>query len=563
MKKFNVTLLLLLSMATNVFAFNFPEPDWGSLLNQRRSLVNQVDFELYTEAPPETSVYYGAKFEPRGGAYLGMVGDTSRFGHFGSYLTYIESMDQGRPYGGNVPNSVTMVGWTVNSLDEVDYDKIRATLENLNSFGSPVFVRFANEMNVSSLGDDPDRYVSIFRNVANMIHEYPNLAVVWSPNDMGALDRPFDYYYPGDEYVDWVGVSLYTRTYFAGNNKTTENDSIFFMTGPYGFATNTIKPIMQFMEKKGINKPVMISEGGVANDNKYHDVTEDWTDLRMRNFLWYLVMKYPQIKMINYFNTKINGESEIYYMSDNQFAVDTFNEAYNYGPYIKNQKSNSDYVFAKAERGETLVADDDGIVNLYTLCYYPKTTDLTVSYSVDEQWIGASKKVPYKFKFDINQVSDGKHTMTISCANGKKNYTFYKRGRYICFNAEPDTTFPVKYPKDKVKVTVNGNHVSFDEAPVIKNGRTLVPLRAIFEKLGADVNWDENTKTITASRSGVNVKLQIDSNVMDVNGYLKKELEVSATIINSRTFVPVRAISEAFSCNVEWDDGTRTVIIKE
>lgn len=116
-----------------------------------------------------------------------------------------------------------------------------------------------------------------------------------------------------------------------------------------------------------------------------------------------------------------------------------------------------------------------------------------------------------------------------------------------------------------ISVVIDGKTVVFDQAPVIENGRTLVPLRAIFEGLGAVVNWDAETRTVTAFKDTVYketivVKLQIDSDTMYVDG-LTTVLDVPAKIINDRTMVPVRAISEAFGCDVEWNGGARTVII--
>ncbi len=109
-----------------------------------------------------------------------------------------------------------------------------------------------------------------------------------------------------------------------------------------------------------------------------------------------------------------------------------------------------------------------------------------------------------------------------------------------------------------VSVVLNGNMIEFDQPPFIKDGRTLVPLRAIFEALGATVNWEPATQTITATKSETVVTLTIGSDKMYVNGE-EKVLDVPACIINNRTVVPVRAISESFDCNVSWDSNTQTV----
>ena len=112
-----------------------------------------------------------------------------------------------------------------------------------------------------------------------------------------------------------------------------------------------------------------------------------------------------------------------------------------------------------------------------------------------------------------------------------------------------------------VKVKLDSTYLTFDVAPQIIEGRTMVPLRAIFEALGAEVNWDDATKTVTATRDGVIVSLTVGKNEMQKDSETVA-LDVPAQIVESRTLVPVRAISEAFECEVKWDDDTKTVLIK-
>lgn len=111
-----------------------------------------------------------------------------------------------------------------------------------------------------------------------------------------------------------------------------------------------------------------------------------------------------------------------------------------------------------------------------------------------------------------------------------------------------------------VTVFVNGEQVVFDVPPTIINSRTMVPLRAIFEKLGAVVIWDEETRTVTAGRDETTINVTIDSSVMFVNS-VPVALDSPAVIIDNRTLVPVRAISEAFGCTVEWMEESREVLI--
>ena len=112
-----------------------------------------------------------------------------------------------------------------------------------------------------------------------------------------------------------------------------------------------------------------------------------------------------------------------------------------------------------------------------------------------------------------------------------------------------------------VNIVIDGNTVASDTEPQITaEGRTIVPLRVISEELGATVDWDAENKSVTAQKGDSTLKLAIGENVMTVDGS-EIELDSPAQIINSRTMVPLRAISESFGCEVEWDGETKTVII--
>ena len=160
---------------------------------------------------------------------------------------------------------------------------------------------------------------------------------------------------------------------------------------------------------------------------------------------------------------------------------------------------------------------------------------------------------------NISKLADGKHTLKISTLNVQKEYIFYKQGGCIKFGSQPDAA-TVKKAQEKVSVKINGKLISFDQDPVIHEGRTLVPLRAIFEELGAEVDWDGDTQTVTAYKDGITVSMRIGTTNMAVDDKVLV-LDVAAMLINGRTLVPARAVSEAFKCKVDWDAQTRTVII--
>ena len=567
MKKLTALLLAFGILGSTALAFTFPEPDWGALLAEKTQMVSETDFELYVEGSTNGAYYTGAKLEPTAGTYFGMITENSDFlPDVSAYLTYfdMDSRQSDIYYPANTiiknSNAVVTIGYTVNSLDNVDYGAVKTALDTLSKFDKPMFIRFANEMNVSSLGDDPTKYVDVFRKVADMVHQYPQFAVVWSPNDMGALDRPFEYFYPGDEYVDWIGVSSYMKKYFQGRQDTLDKEARYFMTGDYAWTTNALKPIVKFMEENNITKPIMISEGGVATENVYGENLEYWAAPRLRNMYYNTIMKYPQVKLINYFNTCRMNEKERFYVrdtytagaTDKSYAMNILKEASAFGAYIKQGQTQSNFVFEKAEKGSTLHAQK-GIVNLYTLAHIPGNPYITVNYKIDGVWYHSTSNAPYTCALAINTLSDGAHSVEISADGVSKSYTFYKSGNSISFG---------NIPKSSIGLLVNGTALTFEQGaePQIVEDRTMVPLRAIFEALNVQVSWDGNTKTVTATGRDRQIVLTIGQKEISVNG-TKTEIDVPAMIISDRTMVPVRAVAQSLGCNVDWIADTKTVVI--
>jgi len=111
-----------------------------------------------------------------------------------------------------------------------------------------------------------------------------------------------------------------------------------------------------------------------------------------------------------------------------------------------------------------------------------------------------------------------------------------------------------------IKVQLNGVQLTFDVPPQIINSRTMVPMRKIFEALGATVDWDSTTQTITAMTDDTEITMQINKTEMSVNEKTVT-LDAPPQIVDGRTLVPVRAVAESFDATVKWDDKTQTVSI--
>lgn len=116
------------------------------------------------------------------------------------------------------------------------------------------------------------------------------------------------------------------------------------------------------------------------------------------------------------------------------------------------------------------------------------------------------------------------------------------------------------YDPNIINVFVDGKYINFDTKPQFVNGRTMVPLRRIFEELGAYVQWDNATWSAIARKDGIEIRFTIDDYTMYKNGS-PNTLDVPAQLINGRTLVPLRAVSEALGCDVGWDGNDNVVSI--
>ena len=112
-----------------------------------------------------------------------------------------------------------------------------------------------------------------------------------------------------------------------------------------------------------------------------------------------------------------------------------------------------------------------------------------------------------------------------------------------------------------VRVTIDGSHVVFpDQQPVIVDGRTLVPVRGVFEALGFDVTWDSVTSAAILERLDYRIVIPIGSPTFSTNGR-SHSLDVPAQLMNNRTMLPLRFPLESVGYELDWDSSTWTVII--
>ena len=118
---------------------------------------------------------------------------------------------------------------------------------------------------------------------------------------------------------------------------------------------------------------------------------------------------------------------------------------------------------------------------------------------------------------------------------------------------------PTSLHANEIFVTVNNEQINFaDQRPVIIDGRTLVPIRGVFEALGFDVDWHQEAQTVTLINTPYIVVITVGSPVFTTNGE-EFELDVPAQIINGRTMLPIRAVVESLGMAVMWNQASDTV----
>ncbi len=139
----------------------------------------------------------------------------------------------------------------------------------------------------------------------------------------------------------------------------------------------------------------------------------------------------------------------------------------------------------------------------------------------------------------------------------------HRRVRLVSLSVLAAGTFFLAAPANAqgINVTVNGDIVTFPgQVPVQRAGSVLVPLRGVFEKMGANVLFDNASKTIYAIKGATNISLQLGQSIATVNG-VQRTLSVPATAVGGTTLVPLRFVSEALGADVRWQAASRTVII--
>lgn len=159
---------------------------------------------------------------------------------------------------------------------------------------------------------------------------------------------------------------------------------------------------------------------------------------------------------------------------------------------------------------------------------------------------------------------NGGHYCRTNCAKwGLKNgqYHYHNADGSVSLTKPSAKPAPKPVPKPApLSIYIDGVKQTYDVPPIVENGRTLVPLRGIFESLGATVNWNQKQQLVTARHAKTTISLKIGSKSPKVNGKVVP-IEVPAKITNGRTLVPIRFVSESLGATVNYNASSKTITI--
>lgn len=363
--------------------------------------------------------YFGEPFEPQSGVYLAAyaegddaVHDASSMSKFymnefpklagkdmAAYHLYMRSDVPFSNYESHFKiakekNKIIQIALepvSLSALNENDPVYIKLA-QDMEASGVKLMVRFAGEMNELSCPwytTDTQMYKEKFRIFARIFRKYaPSVAIVWSPNFYPSNN--IEAYYPGDEYLDYVGISSYM-------NHQPETD-------PMGLGVDRNRwsnQLDNITSLYGYKKPIIVSEGGASymDYNTWADIT-DFASSQLYDFLTYLPIKYHQVKAFFLFDN--DRERYRFELSKNPAYLDAYKRGISGELYLSSpgEKRNAKYY----EIGNNVKAEAKPL----ELASYIKTPENDISYVVyriNGQDVGTAYEIPYRVTADFSAFS--------------------------------------------------------------------------------------------------------------------------------------------------------------
>lgn len=292
---------------------------------------------------------------------------------------------------------------------------IREGVAAMGDLDATILLRVGAEMNNWS-DCDPNTYIQAFRKVADAASAYPNIQMVFSPGDISNRNVTIEQFYPGDQYVDWVGMSTYQNSNYTdvyGNPMSyslsgTPASNPYYGTGVYDYDPMVIiKPIVDLAKAHG--KPVMISECGFGYRNYGADQTAYAVD-QMTKFYSYVNMVYPQVKAVFYFDASLSGSRYAYALNDNSTVLSTYRGVVaDNGAYLAQGQTSA---VGWEELSQTRLTDT-GTLKLASYVSFPGVKNATVQYYVDGKLAATVTQAPYYYHLNTASLGAGAHKIYV------------------------------------------------------------------------------------------------------------------------------------------------------
>ncbi len=411
-----------------------------------KNLSANTEIFVVTDEPYDDYVCYGALWEPDSGVYFGRTCDAGAISHntWGT-VNGAEQADE----------SITSVYYELTSPYSLEYwsylfrdliaDGEHALLVNLNFQGQakdcgpaaageydeklmrdfqylsgiegPLFLRIGGEVNIWDDRPRAGSYIAAFRHIASLVRTYcPNVALVYSPNFTSGFGVDLDSYYPGDEWVDWIGASLYYNQYSLNNDYDRDE---FYGVGRYGDAVVNIQQVVNLSRMH--KKPIIITEGGSARINRDRDVTDSAAE-RLERAYTFLTMVYPEIKCLVLSDTNFDEAHEKYSIHDSPVMTAAYNRAVENNPtLIRRYQDNGRYY----TRLSAYPLEWEGVMEL--TAYANADHRPSANWYVDGKWRDNVTSYPYRFYLNVDELTYGYHTVTVEFSHGfSKTYRFLR-----------------------------------------------------------------------------------------------------------------------------------------
>lgn len=396
----------------------------GMAAAQQHSTPVQLYVQTSQVAPPGPL----AKFEPPAGCYVGIWADLDSpsgrsdleqvnrvVGSHAIYFRYnfFRRPEQSNPWSPFFPSSfvsklatdTTAIHLAVEPripLAEVTEDLVHEWARRAAALNRPIFMRWASEFNdtVNAWSKDPALYREKFRLVARIMHEEaPNVAMVWTPMAFTDIKSVIEFY-PGREFVDWVGITMYSKYYWNGDpRKVTVNL----------LPTERLDTLYRTFSDR---HPIQVSEYAAEHHNasSARDLSA-FATAKMQQFYFNIMLKYPRIKNINWLNFDMTTSEGYkgypatrranYNLLKSSTVLKTYQQILKEPYFLKafHAASTSSFVPFPATTGKSV----------QVLSYVGDARVSSVRYLLDGKLVQKTAVAPYRIQ--LSNLKTGKHTL--------------------------------------------------------------------------------------------------------------------------------------------------------